>query len=497
MDKANLRLAAFLLVMASAAAAAPPTQVKTARPTPTPTARAGIQVPPVSAVYAAPCGVESDELKTFVPASTSAEPTRASKADARRPVQRTQLSLVDQLGAIGQTVPIQARLKLKPEGTAVPNHTVHFWVDDHYLDHARTDAMGTALVEYKVEAFAIHNVRAKYFGNENCSGALAQNDLGMARAHTKLVLTIRNTRVLVGHDVSFEGTLTRTTDNRGLDGRAVAFAIDGQPQATAATSPSGKFIWNWAAPSVTVGNHGIRATFGGDQMYFETEASLPFAVAPPPKPAKLTLTGVEGAVGETKTARAQLTLVNPMQPIEFNPDGVPGVTIRVGRDRGPRWGGEQYPSVGLGTGVTDQLGVVMVSFKITDKPMGYTLWAHADGVEGVLEVNFASDPVLQVHKAPVTVAVAGPASARVGDAITITVTVRRATDGAPLQAMDVLLNPGLGRKNTGANGQAVFPVTVSSLGGIGPRTITAESFRPDWYLNGTGSLTINVSPKAN
>ncbi|HVN75849.1 MAG TPA: hypothetical protein VMT19_06000 [Thermoanaerobaculaceae bacterium] len=492
----SLRLAIVLVTVAWTASAAPPPKAPVAQPTATPTAGPVIPVPP-GARFEPPCGIESEGLRGFRPVSPAAEP--GPQLLAVKSMKRgTQLDLLSQSGALGQTVPIQARLKLKPEGTAVPNHTVHFWVDDQYLGNARSDGTGTALVQYYVKAFGTKNVVARYFGSDVCADSKDRNELTMVRAPTKFSILLNGgetARVPVGETLYVLGRLMRVTDGLDVEGAAVVITLDGQPQGTV-TPPVGGFRWSWTAQPGTAGNHTLVATFDGDSMYLGTAASNGFTVVSAPLPAKLTLGDVTVAVGETKTAVARLTVENPVLPGVSTGKGVPGVSIRL---RLGEWVYSKWQEGPFGSATTDGDGVATFNFKMTDQPGHYYLSAIADGVEGLLEVHPKEVTAnLLVQKAPVVVGVAGPTSARVGDTVTFTVGVLRATDGTPLPSMDVTLEtPPYWLKTTAANGQAVFPIVVLADGPIGVRTVTAKSSATSWYLEGTGSTTINVLPKTN
>jgi hypothetical protein len=384
--------------MAGIATASPPP----ARPSGAPRIQA-----PASANYTSPCGIESQDLLNFRPATISTEPG-AAMLTAEEVKQGTQLDVPYLIGVIGQTFSLKARLKLKPDGRAVPNHTVHFWIDGRYLGHARTDGQGNAQVSYKAEAFAAMKVQARYFGSDVCAGSKGENTLEMTKAPSKITFTFPttpSTSVPAEHQFTLEGhvTCTSTGNSRVVPEKTVVVFLDGQPSSTAPGWHNFTFSWPYTPPPGSEGNHRVEARFPGNDACAATSASVTLAVKPPPVPARLQWYSVEGNVGQNVTVTTRLTVANPMRPFDPLPKDIPGVQISVMRERGKEWPLPRVPAKWLGKAVTDSSGVARITFRIDDQPMVYTLRAVADNVASVLDVENNVGmwyPTLTVHEGP-------------------------------------------------------------------------------------------------
>ncbi|MFZ5788613.1 MAG: hypothetical protein ACOY3Y_19420 [Acidobacteriota bacterium] len=496
--------AVVIFALAGTVAAVP--QVRQKRPTPTPTSRATArpaqQVAPtvmpaqqLQPVFKGPCGVESEALQAFRPSSSqAAAPAALTAMQAATQKKTTQLDVPHLIGSLGQSVPVRATLTVKAEGMEVSDHTVHFWLDTAYLGNARTNAQGRAEIPYTIETMTPRKIRARYYGTEVCYASLGENNLEMRKAGAKLTLKDPPSSVRVGMPFRLRGWLARITDNKPIDGREIVVSLDGSPQPPLASSTSGDFAWDWTPPNTASGNHGVVVKFAGDTLYTAASASHVFAVVPAPKSTWLTLYSAEGKVGENKVVLATLfsTPEERWRPgIELK-----GVTVRLWRDRGPRYGGAQFENKQLGSGVTDYSGTARINIKVDDEPMQYDLHGYADVDTAMWLCDHVQTATLNVTKSPVTIQVTGPASARIGDTIVIAAVLKRTSDGAPLGGLPVSLD-GAGTKNTMNNGAAGFNLTVGSIGGTGPRTIAAKFYGTSRYLAGTGSMTINVLPKTN
>lgn len=490
-----------VLTLTGAASAGPPTLQK--RPSPTPAVRPtalAVQVP-ASLRPPGPCGVESDAMRSFTPTSSTASPPpsarlQGSGKQAVSKKNQTRLGVPNLIGSVGQSVSVRATLTEQPGAKLVSDHTVHFWLDTTYLGSARTNSQGLAQISYTVESMTSRQITARYYGSDVCFASLGTGDLDMRKASAKLTLTTAPSAVLVGHEFLLEGKLARIADNRPIDGREVVVALDGSPLPPLATSTSGSFVWRWTPPSQTEGSHGVVVKFSGDALYTAASASHVFSVLPPPKQVWLKLQPVSGMVGEEKVVVATLfsTRDSTWRPgIE-----VPGVTVRVWRDRGRRFPPPQVDAKTLGSAVTDFTGTARITFTINDEPMTYDIHGQADldTARWFLDTSEWILANLDVQKSPVTIAVTGPATARIGDSVMVAVVLKRTSDGAPLGGQSVFLQ-GAGSRTTMSNGAAGFNLTIGAAGGTGPRTITATFAGTSRYLAGSGGMVVNVLPKVN
>ena len=71
------------------------------------------------------------------------------------------------IGAIGDTVPIKATLKIKANGNPVSNQVLKFHVAGKYINRTKTDNNGKAKVMYKVpNVFGTKKILVKFAGND-------------------------------------------------------------------------------------------------------------------------------------------------------------------------------------------------------------------------------------------------------------------------------------------------------------------------------------------
>jgi hypothetical protein len=434
-----------------------------------------------------PCGIESMELEQFRPLSLGAEP--GLRMAVAKPVKEATLLEVPSLGgAIGQTVQPRARLTLKADGREVPSHTVHFWVDGQYLGNAKTDRGGVARLSLKAEVVANRKVQGRYFGSDVCSGSKGENVLAITRSPSKIALEDAALIVREGGSVSTHGTLTRTTDGQPivLADRTIVVSLDGQPVDKLPAWNKGSFEWSYTPPPGMAGKHNVEVRFPGNDLHDPAAANLALTVLPPPVRAKLSWNSVWGKAGEIKILTARLTVSDPMNPIV--PKGMPGVMIRA-------WYGEGNSSKNVGKALTDGTGTANIAFMIDDDPGSYWSRAHADGVDGVLDVEEVTKLAqVNVYKGPPKVTVTAPATAKSGAFFDgVTVSVAKPSDGTPLPSMKVSVAGVAGSQTTNASGRTVF-LLAAPKGFTGQLKINAATEETSKYSIGTGTATINVVP---
>jgi hypothetical protein len=451
---------------------------------------------------AAPTGVQRATPQA-APAATQTGPGGAlGGAPKLAPLKTpTELKAHPMIGAIGDTVPIKATLKLRTDGTPVPNHTVRFKVGGQSIGTDKTDAKGEARVSYKVpNQMGQRPIEAEFAGTQVCTAAKDDATFSPIKSSSKMTLELLNPNQILheGNTLSVKGRIVRITDQDGLDGREIQTTVAGQAITPhQATSASGSFSLTYKIP----GNFGaktatVEARFDGDALYLPTVASISFTVHPPVQKAYLLWGSAKGKVGETVEVTAILSKSNPPVP---GMNGIDGKSVRFWRERDARWAAPHVPAKTLGSDGTNSLGVAKLQFKIEDKPMGYSIYAHVDGVQGILDVEklYNSSGNLTVEKAPVQVSIVGPSSAKIGDSLAMKVKVTRTTDGAAAKDVAVTGSGIPYGSKTNAQGEVAFTYQVGGGGGIGPRTLSVQAQANDWYLAGSGSKTIQVGPKTN
>lgn len=427
-----------------------------------------------------------------------------SKPPTTVPLLATKMNVESRIKAIGDEASLTATLALAHDAAPVPSQIVRFMVDGALIGTAATDAKGVATVGYQVpNQVGSKAIEAAFAGNPRCMAATGQGKLAVLKAATKMTLGLLNPNqpVREGTTVLASGKLVRITDQDGVDGREIPVTVNGLEVARLATSPGGSFSVQWKVPAGFGAKPvALEAAFEGDALYTGSAASLAFVVQPP-----LTLTAanlkwqtVTGKVGETVSLTAQLT--------KAAGGGLGGRTVRFWGEQGANYAPGADWSYTLGKGTTSGAGQATVKVKLEEWPTSSTLMAHVDGAPD-LEVTKLYEktqyhpsapnntlgwyPQLLIEKAPVQVTVTAPAAAKIGQTIPMKVRVTRTTDGAPVEGLTV---QGFLQKTNSA-GEVASDYTVSSVGGIGPRTIEAKTLESKWYLAGQGAATLQVMPK--
>jgi len=455
-------------------------------------------------------GVSAPGAKAGSGVATPAPPGAASaalKPPTTVPLLATKVDVESRIRAIGDEAPLTAILELAHDGTPVPSQLIRFMVDGALIGAVPTDAKGVASIGYEVpNQVGSKVIEAAFAGNPRCNAAAGQGKLAVLKAATKMSLDLLNPNLPIreGQTVQAGGKLVRVTDQEGVDGREIPVTVNGQEVARLATSPGGTFTVAWKVPAgFGAKSVALEASFEGDALYTGNAASVAFDVQPP-----LTLTQanlkwqtVKGKVGETVSLAAQLT--------KTAGGAIAGRTVRFWSEQGPEYGPGIDWSHTLGKGMTGGSGQVTVKVKLEEWPATSTLMAHVDGAPD-LEVTKVYEktqyhpsapnntigwyPQLLIEKAPVNVAVTAPGSGKIGQTLPMKVRVTRTTDGGPVEGLTVQLPAGFSEETNDA-GEIAFDYPVSSVGGIGPRTIQVKSLENKWYLAGQGTATIQVMPK--
>lgn len=402
----------------------------------------------------------------------------------------TELASKGMLGAIGDTVSLKATLTSKADGKAVPGRKVSFKVAGKDAGSATTGANGEARVDYKVPNDpppGPHPMEARFAGDDDFSASSVSANFGVFKSSTKLVFSAPPAHVNEGENASVSGKLTRITDDLGIHGREITMTVNGKSAGKVTTS-NGAFTFTYPVPKPFPAKATVHAQFEGDVLYAATAATTEFAVKNPVKPGFLTWNGAKGKLGQNVTLTAKLT----QAPALIGP-GIGGVKVRFWMDRGPRWAMPHVDQINLCQGTTNSSGDASCTVKLNAQVLSYTAYAHADVDTDVWNVTKISDPIIDIDKANVHVAVSGPGSAHIGQTISVKGRLTRTTDNAPIAGANLVMGPWV---KTDANGESVFTFAVPS-GSTGPRSFKVSYSGSDSYEKGEGSVTINVQPAVN
>ena len=402
------------------------------------------------------------------------------------------------LGAVGDTVPLKAKLSLK--GQPVRNHTLHFRVNNVTVGSNVTDGQGEAKVMYKVpNDMGPKTTQVRYNGSALCSGVQDTAGFGMVKSATKIALT-PPANVMAGKPLTVPGKLTRITDQTSIDGREIEVKINNVP-AGKVTTVNGGFSIKYNVPANKTGSVPVEARFAGDTLYVPNVASASVPIKAPPVKVYLFWNNAEGRVGDT------ITLTGCLGRSASTPCAQPvaGQKVRFWADRGPRWNPSiQVPSFQLGSGMTNAQGKVTASWKVElgnvslsnkDLPQSYTLSAHADVGYDQYSQEKKSDPHLKVNRTPSALAITAPGNAKIGQTITLKVRLTRTPDNAPIKAVKVT-GP-FGQQTTNDNGEASASYTVPSQMGTGSKPLLFKFAGEHRYLPVEKSQNIQISPSTN
>jgi hypothetical protein len=440
-------------------------------------------------------------LAPFLPALALAQPTTAMSGPSnlgnvkgvvmKRP---TEIDAKGFLGVIGQKITPHATLKQKSSGAPIPGKSLRFTIAGHPLaSAATTDGSGEAKLLYQVpnDPPGSWPVEIRFAGDDEWLPSSATVTLGVFKASTKVTLKDPPSGLSEGQTLQIKGDLIRTSDGGKVDGRAITLTVDGKPAGKPATA-NGAFSHGYLLPSDAAPKVKVQAQFEGDVLYAASADSQDVLVKPPAPPVKkgrLVPQDAVGKRGETITLKALLLPENPMVTVNGGAGGVK-VTFTAAVP-----GAGQDPPVDLCFTNTLPDGRASCTAKLDAPLKHYTLYAKACCTSGEWDVTDGVSG-FDIHVAPVHLSVTGPGSARIGETINVKVRLTRTTDNKRLQGRQILLGGMSGP--TDADGELTFPLSVSSQGGVGPRTYKARfQGAQDLYEPGEGTLTIQVSPKVN
>ncbi|HQQ78671.1 MAG TPA: Ig-like domain-containing protein [Thermoanaerobaculia bacterium] len=434
-------------------------------------------------------------LAAALPALAAAQPgapvvsSQAPNLAVRKP---TDLASKGMIGAVGDTVPLKATLTSKADGKPLAGKSISFKVAGKDAGNATTGPTGEAKLDYKVPNDpppGPHPMEARFAGDSEWGSSSVSANFGVFKASTKITFNAPPTGVNEGETANVSGKLVRITDQAGIHGREISMTVNGKTAGKVTTS-NGGFTLSYPVPKNFPPKATVEAQFEGDVLYAATAATTAFDVKNPVKPGFLLWEGAKGKIGETVTLKARLTEA----PVGIG-KGISGIVVRFWMDRGPRWAAPHVPQINLCQGTTDSSGGASCSVKLNATALPYTAYAHADVDTQVWNVTKVSDPIIDIDKAAVHLALSGPSTAHIGQSISIKVRVTRTTDGGPVKNASIHLSPAAA-KTTDDNGDATFTLPVPS-GGTGPKPFKATYAGNDNYHPGEGSITINVTPATN
>lgn len=181
-------------------------------------------------------------------------------------------------GKIGATLAIRVRLKRTSDLNGVAAQRVVFQMDGADLGAALTDSAGVATLLYAIPETSIgsHAWTASFAATSQYAGALNAGTLEIAKSGARIAAA--DATGASGGAVNLTAILKRSTDGNSLEGRRVAFRLDGTLVGVAATDANGLASLPFAIPADMKGSKKIKATFDGDDYHAPAAGSATLTV---------------------------------------------------------------------------------------------------------------------------------------------------------------------------------------------------------------------------
>jgi subtilisin family serine protease len=386
----------------------------------------------------------------------------------------TALAVADKSGQIGATITLSATLTCVGNGLGVSGRAVDFSVDGTGVGSETTNGSGLAEAAYAIPVAGgpgSRTIAAGFAGDAAYNGASGSGTLTVLKADVSLA--VANVSGAFNAGVTLSAVLTRATDSVPLDGRTVAFQVEGTGVGDGTTDGSGTAETPYTIPeALGRGNKTIQAEFAGDANHNAGVGTGTLTVIG--WPTALTVGDAAGMVSETVVLSANLVRSDTLAPLA-------GRTVSF-----------TVQGTAAGSGTTDGSGNVTVNYAIPDTvgSGALILQAHFDG-DGDHEPCDGTG-TLTVTKAGTSLYVLDRTGI-ITEQITLRAYLRRLSDSANVVGRTVAFTvdgTGVGSSVTGATGRADLNWTITA--GAASRPIGAEFAGDDAYTGSTGSATLTA-----
>lgn len=380
----------------------------------------------------------------------------------------TNLTVEDAAGQLGAVVALKATLLCVHNGAPVAGRSVEFALDGSAVGSAATNDVGVAAVPYGIPpdaSLGAHAIGAAFAGDAAYEPSTGGATLTVHKAD--VIVLAEDAAGSYGETIELAATLRRATDDTPLEGKTVAFSVEGTGVGDGSTSSSGRATIPYLLPeALERGDRSLQAAFAGDDRH---NPGLDTAVLRVTGwPTSVTVTDVAGTVGTTVVLAATLVRADTMGPLD-------GRTIRFVAEGTP-----------AAEATTNSTGEASAPYLIPDSigSGSLTLQAFFDG-------DTAHEPssgtgVLNVAKASTKMSV----SDRSGT-ITEVVTLRGylwRLDNTPIQGRPIAFQVDgtlVGSAATNTSGRADLNWTITE--GPASRTITGTFAGDDAYTGSSSS----------
>ena len=211
----------------------------------------------------------------------------------------------------GQSVTFTATVTATAPGTGTPAGSVEFFDGATSLGTSTLNGSGQATLSTSTLTVGTHGITATYLGNSNYneSTSSAVNQV-VQKADTSTSVTSSANQSKFGQSVTFTATVTATAPGTGIPAGSVEFFDGATSLGTSTLNGSGQATF--ATSTLTVGTHGITATYLGNSNYNEsTSSALGQEVQKADTTTSVTSSANPSKFGQSVTFTATVNVVAP------------------------------------------------------------------------------------------------------------------------------------------------------------------------------------------
>ncbi len=338
-----------------------------------------------------------------------------------------------------------------------------------------TDGGKASFQLYTDSSYALgdHTITMEFAGDGNNNASKATSILTITKASTYTAINPKDASAKYGSALRLQASLS--SKQSVLSNKLMTFKIDGTTIGTATTDGTGTAILKYVlSDAFAVGAHNLTADFAGDSTYKAStrDTTLTFLQTQ----TGLSVKGDKARIGETKNLSATLTR-------KTDKAGVQGRTVTF-----------SLAGTQIGSANTDASGVATLSYKIDESVGVGKITLKADFAGDTQYIVSTGNNTLTVSQS-LTKLVAANASGKAGTKVTLSGTLTRNSDNAPLKGKTVhfqIDGADIGSATTDDKGVATLSYTIPSTATTGKHTIK-EVFDGDTLYtstNNTATLTV-------
>ncbi|NUL83436.1 MAG: Ig-like domain repeat protein [Armatimonadetes bacterium] len=432
----------------------------------------------ISITYRLPeSSVPGDKVLTYTFAGDGVyESTVATKTLTINPSDTT-LTVENAEGAAGDTVSIRATLTRNSDGAGISGRPLQIFVGDVGYGTMFTTSTGLATRAFVIPQSlppGANEIRIVFAGEAVYLPKTSTGTLTVTRVASRILMTGQT--VVPGQTTTLSATLQQSGNQQPLEGKTLTFLVAGNVVGTAVTGSNGTASLPYLVPeSLGIGDRALRAEFAGDGPYDPSFATATLSITK--GATSLAVPNVNGVVGQRVNLTARLTR---------NVDNTPIVGRAVAFT---------VNGVSLGSGVTDADGIATREYGISE---GAGIGNRTIGASFAGDTHYFSSSnsgTLTVGPSPVTIAVPERAGS-VGDTVSISATLRRASDNAALNFRLLTFKVNgqtIGTAFTNPQGHAERTYTITETTPFGNVPIEVSFAGETAYQAGVGNGVLSVT----